>query len=147
MKRNEVTVTKRINMLQSKTATMKTAFIIIMTLCAAIASAQGVDTETLKSGPWRATDVEYINKNGGFLRTTYTDSLCITDISLYEGSDTLHVESYYYLTDSRPKAFDMAMVGKPARGRYIVISEVLEAIEGKFVVKWDDKTVCSFEKK
>lgn len=49
---------------------MKTAFTIMMTLCAAIASAQGVDTETLKSGPWRATDVEYINKNGGFLRTT-----------------------------------------------------------------------------
>lgn len=109
--------------------------------------------------------MEYINKNGGFLHTTYTDSLCITDISLYEGSDTLHVESYYYLTDSRPKAFDMAMVGKPTRGRYIVINErrrtladptwhynlivreVLEATEGKFVVKWDDKTVCSFEKK
>lgn len=49
---------------------MKKAFTIMMTLCAAIASAQGVDTETLKSEPWRATDVEYINKNGGFLRTT-----------------------------------------------------------------------------
>ena len=49
---------------------MKTAFAIMMTLCVAIASAQGVDTETLKSGPWRATDVEYINKNSGFPRTT-----------------------------------------------------------------------------
>lgn len=135
-----------------------------MTLCAAIASAQGVDTETLKSGPWRATDVEYLNKNGGFLRTTYTDSLCITDISLYEGSDTVHVESYYYLTDSRPKAFDMTMVGKPVRGRYIVTNErrrtladptwfykltvrkVFEAAEGRFVVRWDDKNVCTFEK-
>ncbi len=143
---------------------MKTAFTILMTLCAAIASAQGVDTETLKSGPWRATDMEYLNKNGGFLRTTYTDSLCITDISLYEGSDTVHVESYYYLTDSRPKAFDMAMVGKPARGRYIVtnerrrtladptwfykliVREVFEAAEGWFVVRWDDKNVCTFEK-
>lgn len=94
---------------------MKTAFAIMMMLYAVIASAQGVDTETLKSGPWRATDVEYINKNGGFLRTTYTYSPCITDISLYGGSDTVHVESYYYLTGSRPKAFDMAMAGKPSR--------------------------------
>ena len=143
---------------------MKRLFIVITILYATSINAQSIDTKQLKSATWSATDVEYINVNGGFLHTTYTDSLCITDISLYEGSDTVHVESYYYLSDSKPKTFDATMVGKQTHGKYIIINErrrtladptwfdkllireVLEASSTHFVVKWDEKTICTFTK-
>ena len=123
-----------------------------------------VDAEQLKGGRWQAVDVRKINDDGGHMEVSFTDSLCITDISLYEGSDTVHVKSQYYLSDSKPGTFDQAKVGKATHGKYIVINErrrtladstwryhlvvreIMEASKDRLVIKWDEKNTCTFKR-
>lgn len=123
-----------------------------------------VDAEQLKGGRWQAVDVRKINDDGGHMEVSFTDSLCITNISLYKGSDTVHVESQYYLSDSKPGTFDQAKVGKATHGKYIVINErrrtladstwryhlvvreIMEASKDRLVIKWDEKNTCTFKR-